>query len=195
MHLLRRARSPPTSGTASIAESAGLGADWRCRRLRVPSAPRPPPRRRDAGQATSPPRRRLSAGTTLIAGVATLLLALGIGVEIGRLGNHFDRDARAGQRTGAGRHRRRRSGGAGGRARTARRRTASKHKAARRRPRRRRPRTSPRRSAAKATAAAAKVLGSSSSNLPPPTVTVGGACPAGKAGCQNGHFTGNFFGP
>jgi hypothetical protein len=46
----------------------------------------------------------------------------------------------------------------------------------------------------KAVQAATKVLGSSN-NLPPPTVKPGGSCSNGQAGCQNGKFTGNFFGP
>lgn len=44
-----------------------------------------------------------------------------------------------------------------------------------------------------ATQAAGKVLGNSN-NLPPPTVTTGGKCTNGQAGCQGGKFTGNFFG-
>jgi negative regulator of sigma E activity len=45
-----------------------------------------------------------------------------------------------------------------------------------------------------ATKAATKVLGSSN-NLAPPTSTTGSKCSNGQAGCQNGKFTGNFFGP
>jgi hypothetical protein len=44
-----------------------------------------------------------------------------------------------------------------------------------------------------ATTAASKVLGSSSHNTAPPTVQQGQSCTHG-AGCQNGKFTGNFFG-
>jgi hypothetical protein len=47
--------------------------------------------------------------------------------------------------------------------------------------------------AAKATQAASQVLGGST-NLAPPTVTQGGSCSGGQAGCQGGQFTGNFFG-
>jgi hypothetical protein len=47
--------------------------------------------------------------------------------------------------------------------------------------------------AAKATQAASKVLGASAKNLAPPTVKTGQSCSSG-AGCQNGKFTGNFFG-
>lgn len=45
----------------------------------------------------------------------------------------------------------------------------------------------------KAVQAAGKVLGSGN-NLAPPTVTTGGKCSSGQAGCQGGKFTGNFFG-
>ncbi len=45
----------------------------------------------------------------------------------------------------------------------------------------------------KAVQAAGKVLGNSN-NLAPPTVTTGGKCSNSQAGCQNGSFTGNFFG-
>ena len=45
-----------------------------------------------------------------------------------------------------------------------------------------------------ATQAAGKVLGNSSNNLPPPTSHTGSKCTNGQAGCQNGKFTGNFFG-
>jgi hypothetical protein len=46
----------------------------------------------------------------------------------------------------------------------------------------------------KAVQAAGKVLGNSN-NLPPPTSKVGSSCSSSQAGCQNGKFTGNFFGP
>ncbi len=45
----------------------------------------------------------------------------------------------------------------------------------------------------KAVQAAGKVLGNSN-NLAPPTVTTGSKCSNNQAGCQNGSFTGNFFG-
>jgi len=45
----------------------------------------------------------------------------------------------------------------------------------------------------KATQAAGKVLGNSS-HLASPTVKVGGSCSNGQSGCSGGHFTGNFFG-
>jgi hypothetical protein len=47
---------------------------------------------------------------------------------------------------------------------------------------------------AKAAAAASKVFGSSGNLSKNPTQQVGQSC-SGGAGCQNGRFTGNFFGP
>jgi uncharacterized protein involved in copper resistance len=44
-----------------------------------------------------------------------------------------------------------------------------------------------------ATAAATKVLGGSAPKNS--TVSVGQSCSGGTAACQNGHFTGRFFGP
>jgi hypothetical protein len=43
-----------------------------------------------------------------------------------------------------------------------------------------------------AAAAATRVLGATAPKAP--TVTVGQSCTAGTPGCQNGHFTGGFFG-
>jgi hypothetical protein len=45
----------------------------------------------------------------------------------------------------------------------------------------------------KANQAAGKVLGNNN-NLAPPTQKVGGSCKSGQAGCQGNKFTGNFFG-
>jgi hypothetical protein len=45
----------------------------------------------------------------------------------------------------------------------------------------------------KATQAAGKVLGNAN-NLAPPTVTTGQSCSSNQAGCSGGSFNGNFFG-
>ncbi len=158
----------------------------------VPERIAPPERAAaPAENAAAPPRRGLSAGTTLVTGVATLLLALGIGVEIGRLGSHSTAaPARASAPVQVVT-----VGGSGGAPTSSAPSHTSKHRAVANKAAKAPPAHVTKKVAAKATAAAAKVLGSSSTNLPPPTVTVGGACPAGKAGCQSGHFTGNFFGP
>jgi hypothetical protein len=144
--------------------------------------PRPPKQRRF-------PRPAGSAGATLVAGIATLLLAMGVGVEIGRSSNTqtTTRAAAAPPEviTVAG-------GGGGGTASTATTASTSSSKS----------KKSVKTKAPKVTKvvvqktndAAAKALGTSANNLVTnPTVTTGATC-TGGAGCQNGHFTGNFFG-
>jgi hypothetical protein len=129
--------------------------------------------------------RRMGSGTTLIAGVATLLLAMGVGVLIGQSGNNGSTRAAATTPPVINVN----AGGGGSSA------TASKPAAS----------TastgslkSPtvhitKKVAAAAAAAAANVTGGSAPVNP--TVTVGQGCSANTAGCQGGKFTGNFFGP
>lgn len=131
-------------------------------------------------------RPRVSSGTALIAGVGTLLLALGVGVLIGRTNNRTP----AANRTppvvvtvpaASG-------GSAAGASTTASSTDSGSKKAAR-------SKTTKvvitKQVATKASAAAGKVLGGKVST--PPTVAVG---QSGKgAGYTGGHFTGQFFGP
>jgi hypothetical protein len=151
-----------------------------------------------AGTAAPPPARRprTSAGLSLIAGVATLLLAMGVGVLIGHnsAGNSKGGGTPATQVITVG-------GGAGtstgstattGSASTGSTGNSSHHgshgkssKTASKGP--------TKVVVQKAAAAASKVTGGSA-NVAPPTVTQGGACSNGQAGCQNGHLTGNYFG-
>ncbi|MBV9918239.1 MAG: zinc ribbon domain-containing protein [Solirubrobacterales bacterium] len=147
-------------------------------------------------------RRRLSPGATLITGLATLLLALGVGVEIGRLGNSNSTPQRASAPvqvvTVGG------SPGAVGPVDTAAQSTAStpqqSAKTGRSQSQAAATASQPKvvhvtkEVQAKASAAAAKVLGASDKNLAPATVQPGQSCSHG-AGCQGGKFTGNFFSP
>ena len=139
---------------------------------------------------------RASSGTTLVAGVGVLLLAIGLGVLIGRIGHNDNQKsgtAPAAQVITV-------QNGGGGTAAAATAPTTTTHapavshalsgklkKAA--------AATAPPSRAVqqKANQAAGKVLGNSK-NLAPPTVTTGGSCSNSQAGCQGGHFTGNFFG-
>lgn len=161
-------------------------AEASSRRTRAPRGPR--------GQ-------RVSSGTTLVAGVGVLLLAIGLGVLIGRLGHNSSNQKASSPPvqvvTVQG------GGGSASTARTAASTTPAHTTAA--------ATTAPKgltgklKAAAenkappskalqqKATQAAGKVLGSSN-NLAPPTQKVGGSCKSGQAGCQGGKFTGNFFG-
>ncbi len=156
-------------------------------------APAPPA---EAGPPVSVerPRRRLSSGATLVAGIATLLLAMGVGVEIGRIDNQGQQRASSpGVQvvTVAG-------SGASGTAGT----TANTSGAANTKSRantktgKAKPKVVhiTQKVQAQAATAAKKVLGAGSANLAPPTVQPGQSCTHG-AGCQNGKFTGNFFGP
>ncbi len=148
------------------------------RRRGEPTAPPPPP--------PPPRRRRMSPNSTLIAGVGTLVLAMGVGVLIGNSANHGEaassgkpsvqivKVAGAGEAAGATA-----ATASGGGAKAAK---AGKGGSA----------------AAKASAAAASGKGAASvlhpkAKLPPPTVKVGGSCHSG-AGCKHGKFTGEFFG-
>jgi hypothetical protein len=146
------------------------------------AAPPPPPKK----------RRRMSANATLIAGIGTLLLALGVGVLIGRSGEHSGSTASStpvvvkvpnggGEATGATAQTGSSKGSSAG---------GSSAKAS------------------KAATAAASKTGSSGQSkatesflhpangvkLPKPEAKLGEKCSKGTAGCTNGKFEGNFFG-
>lgn len=149
-----------------------------------------------AGAAAPPPplapRSRLSSGTTLVAGIATLLIAMGVGVLIGHdSSNGTPARSPAAQVItvgGAGTGTAASAGNASNGASASSIRKASKSKGkvkvahvvinAK--------------VAKAASAAAAKVLGSSNNLSSNAQQQVGGSC-TGGAGCQNGKFTGNFF--
>ena len=148
------------------------------KQARQPPPPPPPPKRRRGG---------ISPNAALITGVGTLLLALGIGVLIGRSGNHeVAQTAAAPQVITVG-------GGSGEASSTASKGksttggTASKAK------------TKKQKDAALKEAenhpAAEEVLKPAGNvDLPPATVKPGDKCKSGEAGCEGGEFTGNFFG-
>jgi len=133
--------------------------DGRPRQAPAPAPAAPPPPRRRGGA---------SAGTTLVAGVGTLVLALGVGVLIGRSGDNGGGHAAAPavQVVTV-------AGGGGGAAADTTATTAT--------------------TASKKSAKTAAVRTLPRSKLPPPTVRLGqrGSGP----GFQHGRFTGNFFGP
>lgn len=178
--------------------------------------PEPPAATRLASAPAPPPGRRGSYGTTLVAGIATLILAMGVGVEIGRIANsNNSNNARqaapavtveGGGGTGASSN----AGGASslgstgsgsgsGSGSKAKHGKAAHHSAPP-------PKTEAKKAdqAAKApkptTAAVKKASHAASSVLganggqPNSTVTTGQSCASGSAGCQGGHFTGNYFG-
>ena len=146
------------------------------------AAPPPPPKK----------RRRMSANATLIAGIGTLLLALGVGVLIGRSGEHSGSTAGTTPvvvkvPNGAAKRRERSAETSTGKGSTAGSSSAKANKAA--------------------TAAASKTGASGQCHatesilhpangvkLAPPEQKLGGKCSSGTAGCKGGKFTGEFFG-
>jgi hypothetical protein len=151
--------------------------------------------------ASAPPRAprrpRASAGFTLIAGVATLLIALGVGVLIGHNGQTSARtptqnitvaggSAAAPAATTATTATTGSAGNTATRSKPKRKSSGQKAKAA--------AKSAPSaKTSAKAAVAASKVTGGSA-KVAAPTVTSGSSCTAGSAGCQGGKFTGGFFG-
>jgi hypothetical protein len=155
-------------------------------------------------------RPRPSQGATLIAGIGTLLLAIGVGVLIGHNGSSIKTvqsphaqvitvnaggvAAAAGPATtatsqtstsghGGSKHASQSKGG-GGKSKTASHKAAKSPKPAAPKP--------TKQEASAAQSAANKVTGGSDVNNAPVTVTSGQSC-SGQ-GCQGGKFTGNFFG-
>jgi hypothetical protein len=154
-----------------------------------------------APQGPAPPLRaprttRASSGATLIAGVGTLLLAMGVGVLIGRdsANNVNGRPVQAaaptvvtvgtGAGSGSGTAAPTGSGKAGRKASKSKSKSGTKSKSAAK------PTAA---QAKKASAAASKVLGSGAKNLPPPTVT-NGSKGHGPGYNKSGKFDGSFFG-
>ena len=124
---------------------------------------------------------RMSASGTLIAGVGTLLLAMGIGVLIGQSGNGSGGQRAANpapvQVVTVG-------GGTGGSTNASAARTTGAKKTSP---------TSKSHKSSKKTTGATTATTATVQSAPPPTVTIGAK--GSGAGYQHGHFTGNFFGP
>lgn len=138
-----------------------------------PSTKGQPVAREESARRAGP---RFSSASTLIAGVGTLLLAMGIGVLIGRsgpsrgAGNSTVRVVNLGAVAGAS------TASTGPTPATAAGTAAHKGKGKHKR-------------AGNSTANVTRTV----KNVPPPTVTVG--APGHGKGYTNGHFTGTFFGP
>ncbi|MFZ0042181.1 MAG: hypothetical protein WAK93_12805 [Solirubrobacteraceae bacterium] len=170
------------------------------------SVPDPSPTVQTATAAPAARRaRRPSYGATLVAGIATLLLAMGVGVEIGRISNNNNGSHAAaspsvitvngggGASTGSAATTAAGTQGAPGKAQHAKK-AAPAPKTEVVRAKAAAAAAKPTKAAVqKASHAASSVLGGNTgqSNA---TVTSGGSCTSGSAGCQNGKFTGNFFG-
>jgi hypothetical protein len=132
---------------------------------------------------------RVGSGTTLVAGVGVLLLAVGLGFLIGRTGTKTTTTQAAAATPQVI------TVQAGGGAATPTTATTAAKLSKKSKAKKAAAANAP--SAAvqqKATQAAGKVLGNSK-NLAPPTVTTGQTCSSSQAGCSGGKFSGNFFGP
>jgi hypothetical protein len=139
--------------------------------------------------ATKEKRRRLSPNTALIAGVGTLLLALGIGVLIGRSGDHGGTPAAPPPQivtVGGGGEATAKTGAKGGETVSG---ATTKGKS-------KKQIVQAKKKAAETGEGAKNVLHAvPGANLPPPTVKVGGKCEKKVAGCnEKGEFDGSFFG-
>jgi len=132
-------------------------------------------------------RSGVSPNAALIAGVGTLLLALGIGVLIGRSGHQEVAQTAAApqvikvggggeEATASASKGKTTTGGGAANAKTKKQKEAAEK-------------------AAEAHPAAEEIIKPANGvKLAPPTVKPGDKCESGAAGCENGEFTGNFFG-
>jgi hypothetical protein len=144
---------------------------------RPQQAPLPLPKKKRSG---------ISPNAALIAGVGTLLLALGIGVLIGRSGNHSVASTApaapivihsgGGEEKTAPASKGNTTGGGAANAKTKKQKEAAET------------------AAEKHPAAEEVIKPTNGVKLAPPKVKPGGKCEGGTAGCQGGKFTGNFFG-
>jgi hypothetical protein len=147
-----------------------------------------------------PPRSRQPSGATVVAGIATLVLALGVGVEIGRIAKGNGSGARAAAApqvitvNGGGGAAQTTAAGGSTAAPKAHHHAAPPPKTEKKKAQQAAAAAKPTQQAVqKASHAASSVLGGGAGQQNN-TVTSGGSCSSGSAGCQGGHFTGNFFG-
>jgi len=154
-------------------------------------ATRPVTQPQSPAPATSRPK--ISSSTSLIAGVATLVLAIGVGVLIGKSGDSGTQTAAATPQVirigggGGGGEEVATTTGNGGKSGKAS--SGKSGKAGKAKP------PEQEVSASGTSEAAAEVLKPAGDvKLPPPTVQPGGECESGTAGCDNGKFDGEFFG-
>jgi hypothetical protein len=145
------------------------------------------PKTAAATPPAKPKRRGVSANAALIAGVGTLILAMGVGVLIGRSGDQSVTSAPAAAQIIKV------PAGGGAEAATASTGKAASGKAAKGKPKKQN--ASALKKEATTQKGAEEVLKPSAGvKLPPATVEQGGKCTSGTAGCKGGEFTGDYFG-
>lgn len=141
--------------------------------------PPPPPREQ---------RSRMTANASLIAGVATLVLAIGVGVMIGQ-------SDEGGSTAAAPAPQIIKVGGGGGEETTTASTAAGGNSAAKSGKAKKAKAPEKAVDSSGTSEAAAEVLKPAGDvKLPPPTVQPGGDCESGASGCKGGEFTGEFFG-
>jgi len=143
------------------------------------------PSQAQASPPTPKQRRRLSPNAALIAGVGTLLLAMGVGVLIGHSGNQT-------VATNASAPAQVITVPAGGGAATET--TATNHGVSGGKGKSKKAAASAKKKAETGQGAEEVLKPSAGVKLPPANVQPGGKCESDAAGCENGKFTGNFFG-
>jgi hypothetical protein len=145
------------------------------------------PAQAEAAPPAQKQRRRLSPNAALIAGVGTLLLAMGVGVLIGHSGNDSGATSAAAAPQVITVH------GGGGETETAA--TASKGSGGAKGGKKDKKASASAKKKAETGAGAEEVLKPKAGvKLPPATAEVGSKCEQGAAGCKGGEFTGEFFG-
>jgi hypothetical protein len=147
------------------------------------------PKTAAAAPPAKPKRRGVSPNAALIAGVGTLILAMGVGVLIGRSGDHSTTATPAAAQII--------KVPAGGGAETA---TASTGKAGAgnggaANTKSKKPDKTALKKDAESQKGAEEVLKPSAGvKLPPASIQPGSTCSSGTAGCEHGEFNGNYFG-
>lgn len=186
----------PSCGTAVAADQRYcLHCGQRCGEPRLPfmnavtfmDSMQTPSEALAAPAPPQPSRRRLSPNAALIAGVGTLLLAMGVGVLIGHSGNQSGSTSAAAPPQVITVH------GGGGETETAA--TINKGSASAKGGKKSKKASASAKKKAETGQGAEEVLKPSAGvKLPPATAEVGSKCEQGAAGCKGGEFTGEFFG-
>jgi hypothetical protein len=144
-----------------------------------------------AGATPAPVERRsrMTANASLIAGVATLVLAIGVGVMIGQSSDNGSSVASAPAPQII------KVGGGGGEEATASASSGGEEIGGKDKGKKAKAAPEKAVDSSGTSEAAAEVLKPAGDvKLPPPTVQKGGKCESGAAGCEGGEFTGDFFG-
>jgi hypothetical protein len=185
---------PSCGSTVAADQRYCLHCGQRCGEPRLPfmnavtfmDAMRTPSEALAAPTAPQPRRRRLSPNAALIAGVGTLLLAMGVGVLIGHSGNQTVATNAAAPAQVITVH-----GGGEAEASSAGKQASTSGKSSEGG---KKANASAKKKAETGQGAEEVLKPSAGVKLPPATAQPGSKCESGAAGCKSGEFTGEFFG-